>query len=150
MSLSRNNKVTQRILFSSYAYIAGPMGDVFQYLLRSDNHSKLTGKKMGLRAISAFWKPFSAQAVLKVDEQAAREIALNSISELEDQIELIKKAFNIQHGYLPSLTRQDVEQLIDIRINQQRQELERQQQFVSGSVAPTPDHYNERSRRATH
>lgn len=140
MRLSETTEATKRIQFSYYAYLSGPMGDVFQYLLKSGDYSTRTGKRMGLRAISAFWKPFSAREVLHASEAEVREIALNSIAELERQIELIKKTFNIQHGYLPTLTRQEIEQLIDARLNQH--EIPKPKPLPKS--VPIPDNFNQR------
>lgn len=145
MSPSKS-KATQRIQFAYYAYLAGPMGDVFEYLLKSSDHSTRVGKRMGIKAISAFWKPFSAQTILQVSEQEMRKIALNSIAELEEQIELIKRTFNLQNGDTTSLTRQEIEQLVDVRMSQHVERVSRQQKLSAGTH-PIPDNYNERKRR---
>lgn len=140
-----NNQATQRIQFAYYAYAAGPMGDVFAYLLKNSAHSARKGKRMGIKAISAFWKPFSAQTILKVSEQEAHKIALDSIAELERQIALIKMTFNIQYDDIPGLTRHEIEQLVDTRMLQALQTISRQQALGSGTL-PLPDNYSERSR----
>jgi hypothetical protein len=118
MNLSRTSpeKNTARIQFAYYAYLQGPMGDVFKYLLRNRAHPTHKGKKMGLAAMAAFWKPFSAQAVLNLSEQEVRAIALNSITELQKQIELIRSTFNIPVAP-QELTKKDIEKMIEDRLN---------------------------------
>jgi hypothetical protein len=121
MTLSRTSteKNTARIQFAYYAYLKGPMGDVFKYLLRNRAHPTHKGKKMGLAAMAAFWKPFSAQAVLNLSEQEVRAIALNSITELQKQIELIRNTFNIPVAP-QELTKKDIEKMIEDSLNSRR------------------------------
>ncbi|MEM9002723.1 MAG: hypothetical protein AAGE59_04250 [Cyanobacteria bacterium P01_F01_bin.86] len=119
MPLSVSQKDSSRIQFAYYAYVAGPMGDVFRYLLRNKAHSTHKGKKMGLAAMSAFWKPFSAQAVLGLSEQEVRAIALTSITELQQQIELIRNTFNIP-ACSKEITKREIEQMIEEKLNAQR------------------------------
>lgn len=135
MALTKS-KATQRIQFAYYAYVAGPMGDVFLYLLRNKAHTTHKGKKMALEAISAFWKPFSAQALLEISEQEARVIALRSIDELQNQIDLIKAAFGLQ-TYSRAVTRSEIEALIEARLSQQEQG-----RSPALPPAPVPDNYN--------
>lgn len=116
MSLSKASKTTNRIQFAYYAYFQGPMGDVFRYLLRNKAYSTHKGKKMGLAAMAAFWKPFSAQTVLKLDDEEVRAIALTSINELQEQIELIRTTFNIPPSD-QELTRREVALMIEERLS---------------------------------
>jgi hypothetical protein len=119
LSSTRPDKNTTRIQFAYYAYLQGPMGDVFKYLLRNRAHPTHKGKKMGLAAMAAFWKPFSAQAVLDLSDQEVRAIALNSITELQKQIELIRNTFNIPAAP-QELTKQDIEKMIEDSLNSRR------------------------------
>jgi hypothetical protein len=119
LSRTRPDKNTARIQFAYYAYLKGPMGDVFKYLLRNRAHPTHKGKKMGLAAMAAFWKPFSAQAVLNLSDQEVRAIALTSITELQKQIELIRNTFNIPVAP-QELTKQDIEKMIEDRLNSRR------------------------------
>jgi hypothetical protein len=119
LSSTRSDKNTTRIQFAYYAYLQGPMGDVFKYLLRNRAHPTHKGKKMGLAAMAAFWKPFSAQAVLDLSEQEVRAIALTSITELQKQIELIRNTFNIPTAP-QELTKQDIEKMIEDSLNSRR------------------------------
>ena len=137
MPLSIRQKDTSRIQFAYYAYIAGPMGDVFRYLLRNKSHSTHKGKKMGLAAIAAFWKPFSAQAVLGLSDSEVRAIALTSITELQQQIELIRSTFNIPAASR-ELTRRDIEQIIEESLNARRSI----NQKPTVQALPLPDNYN--------
>ena len=110
--MSTPEKETNRIQFAYYAYVDDALGDVFRYLLRSRAYSKREGKKMGLRAISAFWKPFSARSVLGMEDHEVRMIALTSIEELEQQIALIRNTFGIEKPERSlEITRADMEEV---------------------------------------
>lgn len=141
MSLSQTTKKTQRIYFGYYAYIAGPMGEIFRYLLRSDKHTKDAGRKMALRAISAFWKPFSARSLSNLDEDKVRMIARDSIDELRSQIKLIERTFNIEQNHLSTVTRPEVEQMIEAKLEQQGIGSRR----IFNKPIPVPDNYQERN-----
>ena len=94
---------------------------------------------MGIRAISAFWKPFSAQSILKLSDLEVRAIALASITELQRQIDLIRMTFNIPIGP-KEITRTDIERMIEERLNSGRNI--NQEPVVR--VMPLPDNYNVR------
>ncbi|KPQ32872.1 MAG: Uncharacterized protein conserved in bacteria (DUF2328) [Phormidesmis priestleyi Ana] len=119
MPLSIRAKDSARIQFTYYAYIAGPMGDVFRYLLRNKAHSARKGKQMGLEAISAFWKPFSAHSVLGLSDLEVRRLALTSITELQQHIDLIRTTFNIPQD-TQEMTKQDIEKMIEECLNARR------------------------------
>lgn len=69
---------------------------------------------MGLRAICAFWKPFSARSVGNLDDQEIKAIALTSIEELEKQIEIIRTTFGIEKPrQTPTITRTDLEEVFN-------------------------------------
>lgn len=137
MPLSVSQKDSSRIQFAYYAYVAGPMGDVFRYLLRNKAYSTHKGKKMGLAAMAAFWKPFSAQAVLGLSEQEVRVIALTSITELQQQIELIRTTFNIPANS-KEITKREIEQMIEEKLNARRGV----NQEPTIQALPLPDNYN--------
>ena len=118
-SFLTRKKDTSRIQFAYYAHLDSPIGDVFQYLLRNRAHPTHQGKKMGIRAISAFWKPFSAQSILKLSDLEVEAIALASITELQRQIDLIWMTFNIPIGP-KEITRTDIERMIEERLNSGR------------------------------
>lgn len=84
---------------------------------------------MGLAAMSAFWKPFSARATLNLDEQEVKAIALTSISELQQQISLIRKTFNIPET-LNEMTRRDIENMIEESLTQRIARRERATKIV--------------------
>lgn len=110
----KEEKETRRIQFSYYAYVDGALGDVFEYLLRSRARSRQKGKEMGLKAMSAFWKPFSARSVLNLNEQEVKMIALMSIEELERQIELIRNTFGLEKPKQPlEVTKLEIEHIVD-------------------------------------
>lgn len=140
MSSLEENKQIERIQFAYYASAKGPMGDVFRYLLRNRAHTTHKGKKMGLAAISAYWKPFSACNILQLSEREVRAVALNSIAELEEQIRLIRNTFDIRDSQanIPrAITRADVAQMIEEVLAQR---LNHQNTVHSG--LPLPDNYN--------
>lgn len=137
MPLSVSQKDSSRIQFAYYAYVAGPMGDVFRYLLRNQAHSTHKGKKMGLAAMAAFWKPFSAQAVLHLSEPEVKAIALTSITELQQQIELIRTTFNIPAGST-DISRQEIEQMIEERLNARRDSVNQEPAIQASQM---PDNY---------
>ncbi len=136
MPRSISSQDVSRIQFAYYTYVTSPIGDVFQYLLRSTAHSNAQGKRMGLAAISAFWKPFSAQAVLKLSKQEVKAAALASIDELEQQIELIRTTFDVPKR-LSDMTRREIEDMIEESLTQR---LTRRERIVQN--LPVPDNYN--------
>ena len=137
MPLSGSQKDTSRIQFAYYAYIAGPMGDVFRYLLRNKAHSTHKGKKMCLAAMSAFWKPFSAQSVLGLSEQEVRALALTSITELPQQIELIRTTINNPVSS-KEITKREIERMIEEKLNARNGI----NQEPTVQALPLPDNYN--------
>lgn len=88
---------------------------------------------MGLAAISAFWKPFSAQAVLKLSEQEIKAAALASIDELEQQIDLIRTTFDVPKR-LSDMSREEIEDMIEESLTRRLAPRER--------AMPVPDNYN--------
>jgi len=137
MPRSTGSQDTSRIQFAYRTYVNSPMGDVFQYLLHSTARSAHKGKKMGLAAMSAFWKPFSARSVLELSEPEVRAVALASIAELQQQISLIRKTFNIPEN-LNEMTRKEIEKMIEKRLSVQF----RATQKHTAPLAPMPDNYN--------
>ena len=114
------------------------MGNVFRYLLRNKAHSTHKGKKMGLAAIAAFWKPFSAQSVLGLNDQEVRAIALTSIAGSGNSIiELIRTTFNIPVSSR-EITRREIEQMIEESLNARRAI----NQEPTIQALPLPDNYN--------
>ena len=93
---------------------------------------------MGLSAISAFWKPFSAQTVLKLSEQEVKAAALDSIDKLQQQIDLIRTTFDVPKR-LGEMTRREVEDMIEESLTQR---IARREQAVK--TMPLPDNYNAR------
>lgn len=140
MSFSKEPKQIERIQFAYYASAKGPMGDVFRYLLRNRAHTTHKGKKMGLAAISAYWKPFSAYSVLNLSDREVQAVSLNSIAELEEQIRLIQTTFNIQ-AQQPEptriMTRADIAQMVEEVLVQRLG-----YQGTRHSALPLPDSYN--------
>ena len=94
---------------------------------------------MGLAAMSAFWKPFSAQAILGLSDPEVRAIALTSISELQQQIELIRSTFDVPASP-QEITRREIEQIIEEKLNA----WPRVNQEPTIQAVPMPDNYNAR------
>ena len=90
-----------------------------------------------LAAMSAFWKPFSAQSVLGLSEQEVRAIALTSITELQQQIELIRTTFNIPVSS-KEITKREIERMIEEKLNARNGI----NQEPTVQALPLPDNYN--------
>jgi hypothetical protein len=86
----------QRIQFAYNADCDTPIGETFQYLLKSDQVPSRKGKHKALDAISAFWQPFAYQDKEGVSEEEKGAIARESIESLTQQIDLICEAFGIE------------------------------------------------------
>lgn len=89
-----NNR--QRIQFAYNADRDSPIGQVLQYLLKSELILRREGKHKGLNAISAFWKPFAYKDNDQLSEAEKRAIARESIEILTRQIELIRSTLRIE------------------------------------------------------
>ena len=131
-------EVTPRIRFDYYTYLTSSIGGVFQYLLRSSSHSARDGKKMGLEAISAFWKPFSAKAVLELSDEEVKSIALDSIDRLQNQIALIRKTFDL-HSDVNAATRRDIEKIVQDSLSAHYSAMEKRQ---PQTIRPLVDNYH--------
>jgi hypothetical protein len=86
----------QRIQFAYNADCDSPIGEVFQYLLKSDQLPSRKGKHKGLDAIAAFWHPFAALENERLSEEERGAIAREAIESLTQQIDLIREAFGIE------------------------------------------------------
>jgi hypothetical protein len=86
----------QRIQFAYNADRDTPIGEVFQYLLKSDKLPNRKGKHKGLDAIAAFWQPFACLDNRELSETERRAIALDSIDALTKHIHLIQETFGLE------------------------------------------------------
>jgi hypothetical protein len=85
-----------RIQFAYNADCDTPIGETFQYLLKSDQLPSRKGKHKGLDAISAFWHPFAALENERLSAEERSAIARESIETLTRQIDLIRETFGIE------------------------------------------------------
>jgi hypothetical protein len=86
----------QRIQFAYNADCDTPIGETFQYLLKSDQLPSRKGKHKGLDAIAAFWQPFAALENERLSEEERGAIAREAIESLTQQIDLIRETFGIE------------------------------------------------------
>ncbi|MEO0373361.1 MAG: hypothetical protein AAF329_01800 [Cyanobacteria bacterium P01_A01_bin.17] len=86
----------QRIQFAYNADRDTRIGEVFQYLLKSDKLPTRKGKHKGLDAISAFWQAFAYKEKEELSDEAKVAIAQESIDTLFQQIDLIRETFGIE------------------------------------------------------
>ncbi len=86
----------QRIQFAYNADCDTRIGEVFQYLLKSDKLPSRKGKHKGLDAMTAYWQAFACQENEALSEEEKGAIALESIEALSQQIDLIRETFGIE------------------------------------------------------
>ena len=86
----------QRIQFAYNADCDTRIGEVFQYLLKSDKLPSRKGKHKGLDAMTAFWQPFACQENDGLSDEEKQAIALESIEALSQQIDLIRQTYGIE------------------------------------------------------
>lgn len=86
----------QRIQFAYNADRDSRIGEVFQYLLKSDKLPSRKGKHKGLDAISAFWQAFAYKEKDGVSEEEKVAIANESIETLLQQVDLLRETFDIE------------------------------------------------------
>ncbi|MEO1390277.1 MAG: hypothetical protein AAFV85_23335 [Cyanobacteria bacterium J06634_6] len=86
----------QRIQFAYNADRDSRIGEVFQYLLKSDKLPSRKGKHKGLDAISAFWQAFAYKEKDGVSEEERVAIAQESIETLLQQIDILRETFDIE------------------------------------------------------
>ncbi|MEM8502407.1 MAG: hypothetical protein AAF716_04565 [Cyanobacteria bacterium P01_D01_bin.1] len=86
----------QRIQFAYNADRDTRIGEVFQYLLKSDKLPSRKGKHKGLDAITAFWQAFAYKEKEELSDEEKVAIAQESIDTLSQQIDLIRETFGIE------------------------------------------------------
>ncbi|MEL6491562.1 MAG: hypothetical protein ABG776_18485 [Cyanobacteria bacterium J06555_13] len=104
----------QRIQFAYNADRDSRIGEVFQYLLKSDKLPSRKGKHKGLDAISAFWQAFAYKEKEGVSDEEKIAIAQESIDTLSQQIDLIRETFGIEAPQLPTANPAQLQQ--DMRL----------------------------------
>ncbi|WP_121969200.1 hypothetical protein [Leptolyngbya sp. BC1307] len=86
----------QRIQFAYNADCDTRIGEVFQYLLKSDKLPSRKGKHKGLDAMTAYWQAFACQENDALSDEEKGAIARESIEALSQQIDLIRETFGIE------------------------------------------------------
>ncbi|NJP08297.1 MAG: hypothetical protein HC866_01510 [Leptolyngbyaceae cyanobacterium RU_5_1] len=93
---TKQEAVRQRIQFAFNADSDSVVGCVFQYLLKDQHFSSREGKRKGVDAIVAFYKPFAYQAQADVSEDELQTIARDAVEALCRQIDLLCSTFGIE------------------------------------------------------
>jgi hypothetical protein len=89
--------VRQRVQFAFNADADSVVGTVFQYLIKNHRFSSREGKRKGVDAIVAFYKPFAYQGSA-VSEGELQAIARDAVELLSRQIELICSSFDLERS----------------------------------------------------
>jgi len=87
--------VRQRVQFAFNADTDSVVGTVFQYLIKNHRFSSREGKRKGVDAMVAFYKPFAYQSAA-MSEGELQAIARDAVELLSRQIELLCNSFNIE------------------------------------------------------
>ncbi|NJN05085.1 MAG: hypothetical protein HC816_22960 [Leptolyngbyaceae cyanobacterium RM1_1_2] len=87
--------VRQRVQFAFNADADSVVGTVFQYLIKNHRFSSREGKRKGVDAIVAFYKPFAYQGSA-VSEGELQAIARDAVELLSRQIELLCNSFDLE------------------------------------------------------
>ncbi|MGB3296478.1 MAG: hypothetical protein WBB01_26120 [Phormidesmis sp.] len=123
----------QRIQFAYNADCDTRIGEVFQYLLKSDKLPSRKGKHKGLDAMTAYWQAFACQENDSLSEGEKQAIALESIEALSQQIDLIRQTYGIESPAVADATINSTE--IRQVVAEVVQEL-----VTSGAVSPNVTH----------
>lgn len=86
----------QRIQFAFNADVDSVVGAVFQHLIKNHLFSSREGKRKGVDAMVAFYKPFAFQGREDVTDDELRSMAQDAIELLSRQIELLCGAFGVE------------------------------------------------------
>ncbi|NJL37268.1 MAG: hypothetical protein HC840_05570 [Leptolyngbyaceae cyanobacterium RM2_2_4] len=92
---TKTKTVRQRVQFAFNADADSVVGTVFQYLIKNHCFSSREGKRKGVDAIVAFYKPFAYQGST-VSEGELQAIARDAVELLSRQIELICSSFDLE------------------------------------------------------
>ncbi len=86
----------QRVQFAFNADSDSVVGAVFQHLIKNHLFSSREGKRKGVDAMVAFYKPFAFQGREDVTNEELRSMAQDAIEVLSRQIELLHGAFGVE------------------------------------------------------
>jgi hypothetical protein len=93
---TKHKSVRQRIQFAFNADADSVVGGVFQYLIKNHCFSSREGKRKGIDAMVAFYKPFAYQNRGEVDEGKLQAMAQDAVEILSRQIELLCGKFGVE------------------------------------------------------
>jgi len=88
----------QRIQFAFNADADSMVGCIFQYLIKNHCFSSREGKRKGIDAIVAFYKPFAYQHCFDMNEEELRTMAQDAIEALSSQIKLLCETFDVEYS----------------------------------------------------
>jgi len=92
MESKASPETEQRVLFRFHPSPKTSEGETYIYLLRNKIFDHKRGKALANQAIVAWWLPYARQAV---NHPQARETALDSIEQLEQQIAKLRRDFQL-------------------------------------------------------
>lgn len=110
--MATNTKtVRQRVQFAFNADTDSVVGAVFQYLIKNHHFNSREGKRKGVDAIVAFFKPFAYQGSA-ISESELQAMARDAVELLSRQIELLCNSFEIDR---PGTLAQPLSWKIDLK-----------------------------------
>jgi hypothetical protein len=93
---TKRKSVRQRIQFAFNADADSVVGGVFQYLIKNHRFNSQEGKRKGIDAMVAFYKPFAHQNRSEVGEGELQAMAQDAVETLSRQIELLCGTFGVE------------------------------------------------------
>ncbi|MGJ3249094.1 MAG: hypothetical protein ACFE0I_23855 [Elainellaceae cyanobacterium] len=94
--VANQKAVRQRVQFAFNADVDSVIGAVFQYLIKNRRFNSREGKRKGVDAMVAFYKPFAYQDSNDVTDDELRAIAQDAVEMLSRQIEVLCEAFEVE------------------------------------------------------
>ncbi|MEM6252890.1 MAG: hypothetical protein AAF821_08205 [Cyanobacteria bacterium P01_D01_bin.156] len=82
-------------MFSYNTDLDSPVGIVFQYLTQNPHLPRLMGKRKGVDAIFAFWRPFAFQAMGQASDAALKLMARESLKAIATGLNTTCGAFDM-------------------------------------------------------
>ncbi|MGJ3252943.1 MAG: hypothetical protein ACFE0J_17700 [Elainellaceae cyanobacterium] len=94
--VANQKTVRQRVQFAFNADVDSVIGVVFQYLIKNRCFSSREGKRKGVDAMVAFYKPFAYQDSKDVTDDELQAMAQDAVEMLSRQIEVLCGAFEVE------------------------------------------------------
>ncbi|HHP7244051.1 MAG TPA: hypothetical protein ACFE0H_05115 [Elainellaceae cyanobacterium] len=95
--VANQKAVRQRVQFAFNADVDSVIGAVFQYLIKNRRFNSREGKRKGVDAMVAFYKPFAFQDSKDVTDDELQSMAQDAVEMLSRQIEILCGAFEVEH-----------------------------------------------------